>query len=66
VQRIFEQKVRERRDFVEAFSVFEDRSFEAHVDYRRKRGLIAEIDKAIQVADEDDRLATEAKKRFRT
>jgi general secretion pathway protein D len=63
IQRIFEQKVRERRDFVEAFSAFEDRPFEEHIDYRRKRGLVAEINKSVVAADEDDRVMEEAKTR---
>src|SRR5262249_36632754 len=61
IQRIFEQKVRERREFVEAYSAFEERPFETHIDYRRKRGLVEEIDKAVQTSDEDDRLLEESK-----
>src|SRR5262249_52323931 len=51
IQRIFEQKVRERKEFVAAYSTFEEGPFETHIAYRRKRGLIAEIDKAVQAAD---------------
>src|SRR5262249_59954547 len=65
IQRIFEQKVRERREFVEAYSAFDDRAFEPHVDYRRKRGLVAEIQKSIITADEDERLREEARTRGR-
>src|SRR5262249_53014227 len=43
IQRIFDQKVRERREFVEAYSAFDERTFSENVDYRRKRGLISEI-----------------------
>jgi general secretion pathway protein D len=65
IQRIFEQKVRERKEFIESYSAFDDKGFETHIDYRRKRGLIAEIDKATQAADEDDRLMEEGKRRRR-
>jgi general secretion pathway protein D len=63
IERIFEQKVRERREFVEAYSAFEDRHITETIDYRRKRGLIAEIGRAVAAADEDDRLMEEAQKR---
>jgi general secretion pathway protein D len=44
LRRIFERKLRERREFMERYSAFRDeRDFEAEVDYRRKRGLLEEI-----------------------
>jgi general secretion pathway protein D len=44
LRRIQQRKEEERRDFLERYSAFADESkFEAHVDYRRKRGLLAEI-----------------------
>lgn len=47
LRRIFERKQAERREFVERFSAFADESsFEPHVDYRRKRGLLEEINRA--------------------
>jgi general secretion pathway protein D len=60
VQRIFEQKVRERREFVAAYSSLEDREIDPFIDYKRKRGLIEEINKAILSADEDERVMREA------
>ncbi len=44
LRRIFERKVRERREFMERYSAFRDeRDYDAQVDYRRKRGLLEEI-----------------------
>jgi general secretion pathway protein D len=44
LRRVFERKIRERREFMERYSVFrDDRDYEAQVDYRRKRGLLEEI-----------------------
>jgi general secretion pathway protein D len=60
IQRIFEQKVDERREFIRAYSSFEEREFDIHVDYRRKRGLLEEINKALIYADEDERAQREA------
>jgi len=44
LRRIFERKLRERREFMERYSAFRDeRDYESEVDYRRKRGVLQEI-----------------------
>lgn len=54
LRRIFERKERERCEFVERMTAFRDQSaFEAHVDYRRKRGLLEEINLAARRAELD-------------
>lgn len=63
IQRIFERKIHERREFIEAFTAFEDRNFQPDVDYSRKRGLIEEINQAVRAADEEDRLLRESLER---
>ncbi len=46
LRRIMERKLRERKDFLERYSVFKDeRDYEAEVDFRRKRGLLEEINR---------------------
>jgi len=60
LRRIYEKKLRERREFIETFTAFKDRDFEANIDYRRKRGMIEEINKAVQQAEEDERMLREA------
>jgi general secretion pathway protein D len=44
LRRVFERKIRERREFMERYSAFrDDRDYEAEVDYRRKRGVLEEV-----------------------
>jgi general secretion pathway protein D len=57
LKRIFERKLRERREFLERFTSFkEGREFEAHIDYRSKRGLLEEINRTAREADEEQAL----------
>ena len=52
LRRIFERKLRERREFMERASAFRDEhDYEAQVDYRRKRGLLEEINVAAAEAE---------------
>jgi general secretion pathway protein D len=53
LQAIRERKVRERREFVESFSSLNEMKYQPKVDYRRKRGIIEEINRAIQAVDDD-------------
>jgi general secretion pathway protein D len=53
LQAIRERKVREREEFVESFSTLNEMKYEAKVDYRRKRGVIEEINRAIQAVEDD-------------
>ncbi|MGZ3425185.1 MAG: type II secretion system secretin GspD [Polyangia bacterium] len=52
LRRIFERKIRERREFMERYSAFRDeRDYEAEVDYRRKRGLLEEVNLTAKEAE---------------
>ena len=54
MRRIFERKVRERREFLENNSAFTDeQDYEAKIDYRRKRGLLAEINRSAVEAEQE-------------
>jgi general secretion pathway protein D len=53
LQAIRERKLREREEFVESFSTLNEMKYEAKVDYRRKRGMVEEINRAIQAVDDD-------------
>jgi general secretion pathway protein D len=54
LRRIFERKLRERREFMERYSAFRDeRDYEAEVDYRRKRGLLEEVNVTAKDAEEE-------------
>ncbi len=53
LQAIRERKVRERSEFVRSFSTLNEMKYEPKVDYRRKRGLLEEINRAILSVDQD-------------
>lgn len=54
LRRIFERKLRERREFMERYSAFRDENdYEAQVDYRRKRGVLEEINLTAREAEQE-------------
>jgi general secretion pathway protein D len=54
LRRVFERKIRERKEFLERYSAFkDDRDYEAEVDYHRKRGLLEEINRTAIEAERD-------------
>ncbi len=54
LRRIFERKLRERCEFMERYSAFRDENdYESEIDYRRKRGLLEEINRAALEAEEE-------------
>jgi general secretion pathway protein D len=53
LQSIRERKMREREEFVQSFSSLNEMKYEPKVDYRRKRGLVEEINRALQAVDDD-------------
>ena len=54
LRRIFERKVRERKEFLERFTPFrDDNNFEANIDYRHKRGLLEEINRTATDAEKE-------------
>ncbi len=59
--RIYERKEMERRDFLERYTAFrDDGAFDPHVDYRRKRGLLEEINVTALAAEREARAVQEA------
>jgi general secretion pathway protein D len=54
LRRVFERKVRERKEFLERYSAFTDEhDYEASVDYHRKRGLLEEINRTAIEAEQE-------------
>ena len=46
LRRIFERKIRDRKEFLERYSAFQDEhNYDPEIDYRRKRGLLEEINR---------------------
>jgi general secretion pathway protein D len=60
---IKERKLREYREFAASFAYLNDKKYEAKLDYRRKRGLIEEINRSIQSVEEDKALINAAGQR---
>ena len=57
LRRILQKKLRERREFIERYTNFEPREIAHEIDYRHKRGLLAEINRVgIQVEKEEHML----------
>ncbi len=53
LQEIQERKLREHEEFVAANRALDHMKFQPRIDYRRKRGVVEEINRAVQVVEED-------------
>ena len=53
LQSIRERKVREREEFVHSFSTLNEMKYTPKTDYRRKRGVVEEINRSIQSIEQD-------------
>jgi len=60
---IRERKTREYHEFTASFANLNEAKYEARVDYRRKRGLVEEINRSLQSVDDDTVLLNAAGKR---
>jgi general secretion pathway protein D len=58
LRRVAEKKLRERREFIERYSALEDKmQYEATIDYKRKRGMLEEINRtAREIEQEEDEM----------
>ncbi|HEY4184960.1 MAG TPA: type II secretion system secretin GspD [Polyangia bacterium] len=54
LRRVLEKKMRERREFVERFGGEDRPSLEANIDYRRKRGMLEEINRAANEVEKEE------------
>jgi general secretion pathway protein D len=55
LRRVAEKKMRERREFIERYSAVQDKAdFDASIDYRRKRGMLEEINRAGREIDDEE------------
>ncbi len=53
LRRVLEKKMKERREFVERFGGEDRPNPEAQIDYRRKRGMLEEINRAAREVEEE-------------
>jgi general secretion pathway protein D len=53
IEQIVERRVREQREFMRTFSTFATHRYRPEIDYRRKRGLVEEINRrALRIEEE--------------
>ena len=55
LRRVLEKKMRERREFVERFGGEDRPGLESNIDYRRKRGMLEEINRAANEVEKEER-----------
>lgn len=60
IEQIVQRKVRERREFISSFSNLRGMVFDREIDYRRKRGLIEEINRTVMSVERDIETLREA------
>jgi general secretion pathway protein D len=64
LRRIAEKKMRERREFIERYTAFRDTaSLESDVDYSKKRGLLAEINRSVLEIESEESEMRDIRKR---
>ncbi len=54
LEQIRERKMREYREFTASFANLNEAKYEPKLDYRRKRGLVEEINRAVESVEEDE------------
>jgi general secretion pathway protein D len=65
LRRIQQQKEEERREFLDRYSAFSGGGYEEHVDYRRKRGLLEEVNLSAQAAEREAEALRAAERQLR-
>jgi general secretion pathway protein D len=55
LRRVLEKKMKERREFIERFGGQERASLDAAIDYRRKRGMLEEINRATREIEGEEK-----------
>jgi len=67
LRRVAEKKMRERREFIERYSSLEDRVvLDQDLDFRRKRGMLEEVNKAVREMEDEERELRQIRERDET
>jgi general secretion pathway protein D len=53
LERIVERRIREQREFMRTFSTFHEVEYRPEIDFRRKRGLVAEVNRKVHQVEEE-------------
>jgi len=65
LQQIRERKMRERSEFVQSFTSLSEGKYDPKIDYRRKRGVIEEINRSVLAVESDLDILNQMSKRAR-
>ncbi len=63
IEDIVERKVRERAEFTRTFATFQRLEYRPDIDYRRKRGLVEEINATVKIIETEARILKELDKK---
>jgi general secretion pathway protein D len=63
LEKIVERRIREQREFMRAYSGLAEAEYRPDIDYQRKRGLVAEINKVMKTVEEEQRAMDELEQR---
>ncbi len=66
IEEIVQRKIRERKEFLSTFSNFAQLGIDRRIDYRRKRGLIEEINHVVSIIDDEQKLLDELQQKSDT
>jgi general secretion pathway protein D len=59
IERLVEKRTREQREFARTFSSLSNLRYRSDVDYRRKRGVLEEINRAVKSMESDAEILRE-------
>jgi general secretion pathway protein D len=65
LRRIFNQKLEERREFIERYTAFKNEDIAHDIDYRHKRGLLSEISKVSLQVQQETQMLEEANSKIK-
>ena len=65
LRRILKKKLEERREFIERFTTFTHREITSDIDFRHKRGLLAEINRVAVQAEAEAKIMSKAREQSR-
>ena len=59
IERLVEKRTREQREFARTFSTFKRIKYRPDIDYRRKRGVLEEINRTIESVEREAQILRE-------
>ncbi len=59
IERLVEKRTREQREFVQTFASFDKLRYRTDIDYRRKRGVLEEINRTVEASEREAQILLE-------